>query len=182
MNIKNNKRAQDSKNKIKNAICNMLQTVGHNQLSIKSICANAGVNRTTFYSHFDGVEDALYQICEEYIVKAYKIFLKTNIPYKTRIKNAIEIIIDKIDFFNYVFTNVHNLELKILEMVQTCYVGNDDFINNDQAKLSLAFIISGFIGVGKLYFNSQNSKIDSQQFADVLCSAINLSNPYFIIK
>ena len=182
MNIKDNKKSKQSINKIKNSICKMLKSVNHNQLTIKEICLDAGINRTTFYAHFDSIESALYQICEEYITKAYKIFLNTQIPYKDRLKRSIDIIYERKDFFGYVFNNVHDLEMKIFTMVENCFLDENYLGGGEQAKLSLAFIISGFIGVGKIYFNSKFSHMTTQQFADILCSTINFTNPYFMIK
>lgn len=92
MNKNGNKRAQNSKQRLKRALCNLLKEVGHEKITIKSLCKEAGVNRTTFYAHFDDIEDLLYEICEEYIVGCFKIFINTEISYRTRIKNAVELI------------------------------------------------------------------------------------------
>ena len=182
MNKKDNKRAQDSKQRLKRAVCNLLKEVGHEKITIKSLCKEAGVNRTTFYAHFDDIEDLLYEICEEYIVGCFKIFMNTEVSYRIRIKNAVELIRDDMEFFAYVFRNVHNLELKVLNMVEILYTDNDYLAGAEKAKLSLAFIISGFVGVGKIYFSSDKCKMNPDEFADILYNAINMSNSYFIIK
>ena len=85
MNIKNNKRAQQSVNKIRFALNELLQKCGHKNLSITQICKSANINRATFYSHYDSIEDALYQMCEEYIKKVFSIFLNKTISYKEKI-------------------------------------------------------------------------------------------------
>ena len=43
MNKKDNKRAQDSKQRLKRAVCNLLKEVGHEKITIKSLCKEAGV-------------------------------------------------------------------------------------------------------------------------------------------
>lgn len=182
MNRKNNKRAQNSIQKIKKSASILIKNINHKKMTIKDICNKAKINRATFYAHFDSIESVLYEICEEYIINCYKIFLDKNLSYKTRIRNAIELIQEDLDFFAYIFDNVHNLELKILEMVENYYT-DDDFVSGTKAaRLSLAFIISGFVGVGKIYFNSEKYKMKPEEFADILYSAINVSNPYFTIK
>lgn len=182
MNRKDNKRAQTSVQKIKKSASILIKSTGHKKITIKDICNKAKINRTTFYAHFDSIEAVLYEICEEYIVSCYKIFLDKSLSYKTRIKMTIELIQEDLDFFAYIFDNVHNLELKILEMVENCYK-DDDFVSGvEAARLSLAFIISGFVGVGRIYFNSEKYKMTPEEFADILNSAINVSNPYFTIK
>lgn len=182
MNKKSNKRAQDSVQKIKKSTSILIRNIEHKKLTIKDICKEAKINRTTFYAHFDSVEAVLYEICEEYIIRCYKIFLDTKISYRTRIKKTVELIQEDFDFFAYIFNNVHNLELKILEMVENYYTDNDFLAGAEAARLSLAFIISGFVGVGKIYFKSEKYMMNPEKFADILYNAINMSNPYFIIK
>ena len=182
MNRRDNKRAKDSIEKIKKSTRLLLKELGHENITIKDICNKSGINRTTFYAHFDSIESVLYEICEGYIIGSYNIFLDTSISYQTRIKKVIELIQQDLDFFAYIFQNVHNLELKILEMVENHYTDKDFISGAERAQISLAFIISGFVGVGKIYFNSNKYKMKPEEFADILYSAINVSNPYFTIK
>ena len=84
MNVSNNKRSKDSIFKIQNAVCDLIHIFGLKSINIKMICEKAGVNRTTFYVHYDSVEDVLYDICKQYIHKAYNIFMNTKISYKQR--------------------------------------------------------------------------------------------------
>ena len=184
MNTKNNKKALSSIQNIKKATCKLLQSVKYEKLTIKGICNEAKINRTTFYAHFDSIESVLYEICEEYIIRAYKIFLNTSVPYQKRIKQTLEVLFENFEFFAYIFENVHNLEIKILKMVEFAYKDEESNLTSEQAKLSLAFIISGFVGVGKIYFNDESykNKMKPEDFAEVLCGAINQYNPYFTIK
>ncbi|MBQ9790736.1 MAG: TetR/AcrR family transcriptional regulator [Clostridia bacterium] len=187
MNIKNNKKSQISIEKIKKSISYLLKNDGYESLTITNICKNAHINRTTFYAHFDSVNDALYQICEAYIVAIYDIFMNETLPYKARVKKSIEIIKKDLDFFSYIFTNVSNLELKVIEMIENS--NNNSLVhhkNLEKAKLSLAYIISGFVGIAKIYFldisQNKTEKISVDDFADLICNVVNKNNPYFIIK
>jgi len=186
MNIKNNKKSKESIKKIQNSLYKLLSSLGDNKLTIKELCQDAKINRTTFYAHFDSIEDALYQICEEYIVKIYKVFLNTNVDYKTRVGQALEIIKSKFEFFVYIFLNVNNLELRVIEMIENSCL--DEISDNEfeKSRLSLVFIISGFIGIGKTYFNdlekNKTIKISKDEFCELICNVINKNNPYFIIE
>ena len=184
MNKKNNIKTKQSIEKIKNVTCEMLESCGIEKLSIKGVCEKAKLNRTTFYAHFDSIEAVLYEICQEYIIKAYEIFLDTKKTYQIRIKQAMELILERYNFFAYVFENVNNLELRILEIVESYYKDQDFLDGAEYAKLSLAFIISGFVGVGKVYFNSKEyrEKMTPEEFAEVVSGVVNQSNPYFMIK
>jgi len=103
MNIKNNKKAQESIKKIKTTLTTLLKDYDINDIKIKFLCETAKVNRTTFYSHFDTVEDVLYEICEEYIKQVYQIFLNVDAEYKDRLKQGLIIIKNNIEKFKYFF-------------------------------------------------------------------------------
>ena len=62
MNVKNNKKAKMSVENITNAVFDLLKSSSYEELTVKDICKIAGVNRSTFYSHFDSIEDILYSI------------------------------------------------------------------------------------------------------------------------
>lgn len=178
MNIKNNKKAKDSIIKIQNSLCQLLTDVGHKSITIKNVCANAKINRTTFYAHFDNIEDALYKTCEEYVLVAYNIFLNNELEYKNRVKQSLDIIKNKLEFFAYAFSHVHNLDQRVIEMVENySYNHCNDF---KKSELSLAFIIAGFIGICKKYFLNKElySNINLNEFTNIICNSINLDNPY----
>ena len=178
MNIKNNKKSQNSIKKIQTSLCGLLKSFGHKAITIKKVCEHASINRTTFYAHFNSIEDALYQTCEEYILCAYKIFLDTKLDYKSRVMKSLDIVKDKLEFFAYAFAHVHNLDQRIIEMVENYYCNNCKEFQKTQ--LSMSFIISGFIGICKKYFinNKFHNKIDLTGFADIICNTLNLQNPY----
>ena len=81
MNTKNNRKAKLSKEKIQNALLDIIKNKEY-QISIKYLCEVAKINRTTFYSHYDSVEDILYEMCGGYITKACDIFLDKTISYQ----------------------------------------------------------------------------------------------------
>lgn len=178
MNKKNNKKSKDSVIKIQNSLCTLLKNIGHKLITIKKVCEVAKINRTTFYAHFDNIEDALYKTCEEYISLSFQIFLNTNLDYKSRVKQSLEVVKEKLEFFAYAFTHVHNLDQKIIEMVENCCISLCKEFKKSQ--LSLSFIIAGFVGICKKYFltSNLNSTITLNEFTDVICNSINLSNPY----
>ena len=188
MNIKNNKKSKDSVDKIKNAIFNILKESTHHELSIKYICDVAKVNRSTFYAHFDSVEDVLYNICEEYILAVYQTFLKTNLDYKVRLRLALEIIKSRYDFFVYVFTSVPNLDMHVMDMIESSLYNMpfDSAIDYEKAKLSLSFMMGGFVSVGKRYFydieNKKSPKMSLDEFVELLYGCINVNNPSFKVE
>ena len=57
MNIKNNRRKKESIERLERAFIELLQENGLDKVSVSDICANAGLNRSTFYSNYLDVYD-----------------------------------------------------------------------------------------------------------------------------
>ena len=175
MNIKNNKKAQESIKKIKTTLTTLLKDYNINDIKIKFLCETAKVNRTTFYSHFDTVEDVLYKICEEYIKQVYQIFLNVDAEYKDRLKQGLIIIKNNIEKFKYFFTHVHDIEKRIIDIIEEDL--KDSGVYNEKYKLALAFRISGLVGLGKTYLNdiesSSTSKLSIDELTNLIYSIFN---------
>lgn len=69
MNTPNNARSVLSKSKIKQALVSLLETHKLSDITIGNICEKAGINRTTFYSHFSDISDLFKafegELCEQ---------------------------------------------------------------------------------------------------------------------
>ena len=175
MNIKNNRRSRESKERLTSTLQNMIAKVGHKGLTVKDLCNEAKINRTTFYTHYDDIEDVLYQICEEYTVKVYTVFANNSIEYKQRVRQALSILLEKADFFEYVINTVTALDLRVLEIVEK-NVTHPSL--EPTAKLSLIYRIAGIIGVLKLYFNELRNKNGVKLSLDEIVELIyNIKHP-----
>ncbi len=65
MNTPGNARSTASKQKIKRAYISLLEGGNPSEITVGMICKMAGVNRTTFYSHYSCVEDLIKSIEKE---------------------------------------------------------------------------------------------------------------------
>lgn len=184
MNTKNNRKSKLSKEKIQNALLDIIKNKEY-QINIKYLCEVANINRTTFYSHYDSVEDVLQDICGTYITEACAIFLDKTMSYQERIKQSLWFLYQNGDFFYYTFNKLHNIEYCIIQMLDGV-LKIEDPEEERKAKLSLSFVVSGFVGIGKLYFTnfweSQKNKFTLDEVADILSNTINQENKYFPIK
>ena len=170
MNTKNNKRSQNSVNKIKTSLMEILKDKKLTEIKISELCKKSNINRTTFYAHYDTVEDVLYEMCEEKIQKVYKLFFNNEYNRTEKLKHGLEIVKNDANLFEYFFNNVTDIEKKIIEMIES------DFIHlpyyDETFKLSLAFKISGLVGLGKTYFSdiksNPNCKISTNDFVKIL--------------
>ena len=60
--------------KMENALVALLETKDFKDISIVDVCEKAGVNRSTFYSHYDNLYDLLKDMQESVIADFYKSF------------------------------------------------------------------------------------------------------------
>ena len=117
MNIKNNSRYKMSSEKIETAFLTLILNHKYEDISISQICKQANVNRSTFYVHYDDINDLIIKIDGKFakgmatifnygerqtheafvemftFVKENKYFYKAflNIPYTTLAETNIKI-------------------------------------------------------------------------------------------
>ena len=117
MNIKNNARYKTSSEKIETAFLTLILNHKYEEITTSQICKQAGVNRSTFYCHYDDINDLIIKIENKFakgmasifnygerqtheafvemfsFVKDNKYFYKAflNIPYATLAEKNIKI-------------------------------------------------------------------------------------------
>ena len=64
MNVKNNRRFQETERKIKSAFLDLLSIHALDDITVGDICFAAAINRSTFYAHYDSA-DALLEAMDE---------------------------------------------------------------------------------------------------------------------
>ena len=62
MNIKNNSRYKMSSEKIETAFLSLLNNYKYEEITISQVCKQAGINRSTFYCHYDDINDLIIKI------------------------------------------------------------------------------------------------------------------------
>lgn len=138
MNIKNNKRYKNSSEKIETTFLALILNNKYEDINISQICEKAEINRSTFYAHYDDINDLVIKIEQKFansmslifdfgkrqtheafiemfaFIKSNKSFYKAflNIPYTTLAeKNIKTTILDTVkDSSAYMTTN--EIELK----------------------------------------------------------------------
>lgn len=74
MNIKNNSRYKISSEKIETAFLSLLTKYKYDEISISQICKQADVNRSTFYCHYDDINDLIIKIESKFAKETADIF------------------------------------------------------------------------------------------------------------
>ena len=67
MNHKNNKRSEATKNKIKQALVEMLKEQDISKITVMALCEQAEINRSTFYNHYSSPKSILRGMQKEFL-------------------------------------------------------------------------------------------------------------------
>lgn len=80
------------------ALLSLLEEKDFLYITVKEICERAGVNRSTFYLHYETINDLLYE-CLEYVDKRFWLSFKAS--HKEFIDDIAKAPFDKLIFINY---------------------------------------------------------------------------------
>ncbi len=65
MNTKNNSRSQASRQALRQALLTLLEKQELSEITAAQLCREAGINRSTFYAHYENMWDVLAELEEE---------------------------------------------------------------------------------------------------------------------
>ena len=74
MNVKNNSRYKISSEKIETAFLTLILNHKYEDISINKLCETAGINRSTFYCHYDDINDLIIKIESKFAKGTANIF------------------------------------------------------------------------------------------------------------
>jgi len=147
MNTKNNARAKTSINSLKKTLLQLLKEEEFQSISVLKLCTLAKVNRTTFYSHFDNINDIIMLISQDLIVTVVKMFNKKNSDIKKSIKEVLIYLHKNSEWIKPLIFNVDNVELKVFNTLKNTGLLKELGITEKNKELTLMYLISGFKGV-----------------------------------
>lgn len=118
MNIINNQRYQSTEEKIQKALFSLLKFRKYNDISIKEICYEAGINRSSFYAHYQDINDLMIKIEQNLSKNIKQIFSLNNAWDNTVFENM----------FNFIYEN-KNFYLAYLTTNEQPFMERNDFID-----------------------------------------------------
>ena len=65
MNTKNNSRSRETRERLKEALLRLLARRDILDVTVSRLCQEAGVNRSTFYSHYDSIGELMEELEQE---------------------------------------------------------------------------------------------------------------------
>ena len=79
MERKENQRVMLTKRLVREALIGLLETKSIERISIRELCAQAGINRSTFYAHYGSQADVLADIASHYLADISRVIAAADI-------------------------------------------------------------------------------------------------------
>lgn len=129
MNIIFNQRYQSTEEKIQKALFSLLRFRKYNDIVIKEICYEAGINRSSFYAHYQDINDLMIKTeqrlsksiqdiftlkdkwGEKEFVKLFQFLYENRVFYKAYLSTNEQTFMEKNDFMYYI-DSIKNIENK----------------------------------------------------------------------
>ena len=160
MNTKNNTRAKTTKEAFKNALIDLLlEDQKTEQITVTQICSRAGINRSTFYAHYDIPADIMKEIEKEVLVNYRKCIAQIAQSDKSRIIYLLRYIKENARIFRVLLNDTHGnafyemiIESTLLGLEQMKNIVREqqfvpyiyDYLLNGSAAVLLDWIDSNF--------------------------------------
>lgn len=182
MNITYNQRYQSTEEKIQKALFSLLKIRKYNDISIKEICYEAGINRSSFYSHYYDINDLMIKTEQKLSKEISKIF-NPNLLWDEKIfENLFEFLLKNRDFYkSYLETNEQtfmeaNDFTSYITLINKC---NRELDFNDNEKIyHMAFFAGGIKAMSKTWLKT-GCKETPAEMAKILTNEYKINSKYF---
>lgn len=190
MNIKNNQRAQLTRNKIKEVFIEMLSSKAIHQITVQDICRKADVNRTTFYAHYDDIYDLMQKIETELwqgimsVVEEPKSAQSESKEGRShealsedRIEKLLDFILENASFYKIYlndFSFIQNIDDRISSMWSVdveSLVGKYSNKSKGELQYQFEYFKSGMMGVIRTWLNA-GCKESTKKMATIIKNCI----------
>lgn len=147
MNTKNNARYKVNNEKIETAFLSLLTKYKYDDISISQICKEANINRSTFYCHYDDINDLIIKIENKFAKGTANIF-----SYGERQTNAAMIemfkFVQENKYFYKAFLNIPYITLAETTTKMDCLKHIGERFNIDASASIGLYYRASFFGAG----------------------------------
>ncbi|MDE7454088.1 MAG: TetR family transcriptional regulator C-terminal domain-containing protein [Clostridia bacterium] len=171
--MQENRRVRMTKRCMKDALLELLENAPLNKISVTDVCIAADVNRSTFYSYYNDIDELLTEIETEVLEQIPVNVNPEDIDYEGNFLDKLEI------FFNYIQSNEkifrilmiksgeHGFNTKVTSFILEHYK-NATLIDNELlSRYGCIYCISGVIGMVKEWIQDR-FPINYKQFAKLV--------------
>ena len=172
-----NQKIINTKKSLSKSLIYLLEKNAITEIDVSQLCTYAGVNRTTFYKHYNSLYDLLNELINEFFKKIEVLFLKVNVNENTTSKVALllKYLKQNREFVSVIMNNntltTISQRLITLDFIDSLIKTNIQYRKsvyiNDNYYID--FIISGWYAVIKRWVN-ENCALDENTLARLLTS------------
>ncbi len=182
MNINFNQRYWSTEEKIQRALFSLLKFKKYNDIAIKEICYEAGINRSSFYAHYQDINDLMIKTemrlskniekifdphstwTEAVFVKLFEFLYQNRDFYKAYLNTNEQTFMEKNDFVNYI---------KLISSSTQA----DKFLFSERV-YHMAFFAGGLKALSKAWIKN-DCKETPEQMAKILTNEYKINSNYF---
>ncbi len=157
-----NQRVRLSKQLLKDSLIRLLNKKSIHNISVREVCENAQINRTTFYKYYGSQYDLLECIENELLTEIDGCLDPSdNNNFYIRLEKVLSYAMDNIELCRLLFNNNVDPEFpgklislpRIQEMLSQQFNGG---YNEDEVKYISCFIVNGGFGIMRQWINAVN--------------------------
>lgn len=178
--LKQDRKTRYTRMVLQDSLVELMKLKPISKITIKEICENADINRTTFYAHFTDQYDLLHTIEDQTLLWAKKMLtslIETDIKESKKIIESI---------FSYFVENSNHLQVLMSEQgdidfqkkLFSLIYEQCDKAPSDLAKFNLAanefyfvFVVNGSVGIIQHWLKTGLKK-SAKEMADIICDII----------
>lgn len=182
MNITYNQRYQSTEEKIQKALFSLLRIRKYNDISIKEICFEAGINRSSFYSHYYDINDLMIKTEQNLSKEILKIFNPNMVWDEKVFENLFDFLLKNKDFYkSYLETNEQtfmetNDFTNYISLINKRTKGFD--FNENEKIYHMAFFAGGIKAMSKTWLKT-GCKETPNEMAKILTNEYKINSKYF---
>lgn len=154
---KENQRVVLTKRLLKDSLLELMKTKSIQNVSVKELCDVSGINRSTFYNHYDSPNELLGEIEDKAIEDMNRIWMtKSNIPVNKRVEHICLYIRENSDLFKLLLRDSDaSSDFPIKLMKTTCeQLDSDHVLINVKDKQEIE-LLKTFLANGAYYMIRQ---------------------------
>lgn len=181
MNIDNNKRYLSTEDKMEKALFRLLKKRKYNDIFVKDICIEAGINRSSFYSHYADINDFMINIEQKLSQHLVKIFINENVINDKIFVSYFEFIKKYKDFYT-AFMQIDNsgIGYEITQIAKfPLKISSQNYSHTDkELSYHMTFFGAGLMGLTKHWLLSGCNETP-EQMAKIILDEYKHNAKYF---
>lgn len=159
MKIYNNSRGEATKEKIFKALMYLLGHKSFNEIYVKDICTIACINRSSFYEHYQDINDLMMKIEENFSKQIALMFLDPSQYNKDAFLKLFKFLKENADFYRAFLTNhegslmdVNDFKAYIPKTIKNSNIKQD--YKENEIIYHMAFFAAGLSAMCKVWFET----------------------------